>query len=147
MMRQQRKNAELIDYRYIINNQNLQLPYWQRVMPSPLSKKRVKNTPPPYSQSIEITIYLKFDEHANPHYIPECTKPIHVPSTQLCEMGVFEERLRRSSYKWTTQEPFSKHSYRDQSRYAPSQWETSLQRNDVSHWLGAYLEWSQRSIL
>ena len=31
---------------------------------------------------------------------------------------------------------------RDQSRYAPSQWETSLQCNDVSHWLGAYLDWS-----
>ena len=31
---------------------------------------------------------------------------------------------------------------RDQSRYTPSQWETSLQCNDVSHWLGAYLDWS-----
>ena len=31
---------------------------------------------------------------------------------------------------------------RDQPRYAPSQWETSLQCNDVSHWLGAYLDWS-----
>ena len=28
-----------------------------------------------------------------------------------------------------------------QSRYAPIQWETSLQWNDVSHWLGAYLDW------
>ena len=32
-------------------------------------------------------------------------------------------------------------STRDQSRYVPSQWETSLHCNDVSHWLGAYLEW------
>ena len=31
---------------------------------------------------------------------------------------------------------------RDQSRYAPNQWETSLQCNDVSHWLGAHLDWS-----
>ena len=31
---------------------------------------------------------------------------------------------------------------RNQSRHAPSQWETSLQCNDVSHWLGAYLNWS-----
>ena len=31
---------------------------------------------------------------------------------------------------------------RYQSMYAPSQWETSLQCNDVSHWLGAYLNWS-----
>ena len=33
-------------------------------------------------------------------------------------------------------------AFRDQSRYASSQWETSLQCNDVSHWLGAYLDWS-----
>ena len=31
---------------------------------------------------------------------------------------------------------------RDQSRYAPIQWETSLHCNDVFHWLGAYLGWS-----
>ena len=30
----------------------------------------------------------------------------------------------------------------DQSRYAPSQWETSLHCNGVSHWLGAYVGWS-----
>ena len=29
---------------------------------------------------------------------------------------------------------------RDQSRNVPSQWETSLQCNNVSHWLGAYLD-------
>ena len=28
------------------------------------------------------------------------------------------------------------------SRYAPSQWEMSLQCNNISHWLGAYLDWS-----
>ena len=31
---------------------------------------------------------------------------------------------------------------RDQSRYAPSLWETSLHCNDVPHWLGTYLNWS-----
>ena len=31
---------------------------------------------------------------------------------------------------------------RDQSSYTPNQWETSLQCNDVSHWLGAYINWS-----
>ena len=31
---------------------------------------------------------------------------------------------------------------REQSSYAPSQWEASLQCNDVSHWLDAYLDWS-----
>ena len=34
--------------------------------------------------------------------------------------------------------------YRDQSRYVPSQWETSLQCNDISHWLGEHLDWSLR---
>ena len=28
------------------------------------------------------------------------------------------------------------------SRFAPSQWETALLCNDVSHWLGARLEWT-----
>ena len=32
--------------------------------------------------------------------------------------------------------------YRADSRLAPSQWETSLQSNAVSHWLGANLEWA-----
>ena len=36
---------------------------------------------------------------------------------------------------------------RDQSRYAPSQSETSLQCNDVSHWLGAHLDWSLCAII
>ena len=31
-------------------------------------------------------------------------------------------------------------NYRADSRFAPSQWETSLQRNAVSHWLGANLD-------
>ena len=31
---------------------------------------------------------------------------------------------------------------RDQSSYAPSQWETSLHCYNVSHWLGPYLDWS-----
>ena len=29
---------------------------------------------------------------------------------------------------------------RDQSRYAPIQWETVLHCNDISHWLGTYLD-------
>ena len=36
------------------------------------------------------------------------------------------------------------HYPRDLSRYAPSPWEASLYCNDVSHWLGAYLDWSLR---
>ena len=37
---------------------------------------------------------------------------------------------------------FKNYWCRDQSRYAPSQWEMSLQCNDISHWLGEYLDWS-----
>ena len=33
------------------------------------------------------------------------------------------------------------HYPKDLSRYAPSPWETSLHCNDVSHCLGAYLDW------
>ena len=32
------------------------------------------------------------------------------------------------------------HTYRADFKFASSQWETSLQRNDVSHWLGVNLE-------
>ena len=52
------------------------------------------------------------------------------------------------SFEWIHCEKFkirsgyNLHRSRDQSRYVPSPWETSLQCNDVSHWLGAYLDWS-----
>ena len=36
---------------------------------------------------------------------------------------------------------------RDQSRYAHSQWEMSLLCNNISHWLGACLDWSLMAIL
>ena len=32
--------------------------------------------------------------------------------------------------------------YRDHFVYAPSQWETTLLSNVISHWLGAYTKWS-----
>ena len=33
-------------------------------------------------------------------------------------------------------------TYRDHFVYAPNQWETTLQCNVVSHWLGAFTRWS-----
>ena len=39
------------------------------------------------------------------------------------------------------------HKSRDHPMYAPSQWETSLQCNNVSHWLGTYLDWFLKSII
>ena len=41
---------------------------------------------------------------------------------------------------WCTLTQCYQYMYRDDSRLAPSQWETSLQSNAVSHWLGANLE-------
>ena len=48
---------------------------------------------------------------------------------------VFREKL---IFAW----PFHFTAYRAQSKIVPSQWETWLQCNHVSHWLGAYLDWS-----
>ena len=52
----------------------------------------------------------------------------------------------QSSYRWVNESVITKckdaYRHRYQSRYVPSQWETSLQCKDVSHWLGAYLDWS-----
>ena len=43
--------------------------------------------------------------------------------------------------KWTSiQSAWRGHNIRAASRFAPSQWETALLRNDVSHWLDANLE-------
>ena len=46
--------------------------------------------------------------------------------SNLCQMRTAMQRIT--------------HYYSDDSRFAPSQWETSLHCNDVSHWLGASLE-------
>ena len=51
-------------------------------------------------------------------------------------------------WKWTYENPYctgnvtfmGNMKIRADSRFAPSQWETSLQSNAVSHWLGANLE-------
>ena len=38
------------------------------------------------------------------------------------------------------------HIHRDHFVYAPSKWETALQCNVVSNWLGAYPQWSQHTV-
>ena len=43
-------------------------------------------------------------------------------------------------FRWAIYQAIS--SCRNQSRYAPSQWETLLHCNYISHWLGTYLDWS-----
>ena len=41
----------------------------------------------------------------------------------------------------------TRHQIRADSRFAPSQWETALLCNDVSHWLGTNLEYMTKSKL
>ena len=50
--------------------------------------------------------------------------------------GIRQSRVD-SPHKGTVLESFNAFS---ESRFAPSQWETALQSNDVSHWLGANLD-------
>ena len=45
---------------------------------------------------------------------------------------IFPDCFTSTRYKWS--------NLRTKSRFAPSQWETVLFCNDVSHWLGANLE-------
>ena len=61
------------------------------------------------------------------------------------------QRIRSHIHQWSLHcpRPDTYHSIqcwdgasREQSRYAPSQWETALQCNAISHWLGEYLDWS-----
>ena len=47
--------------------------------------------------------------------------------------------LLRSQYRSVA---YTRTIHRDHFVNAPSQWETTLQRNVVSHWLGAYPKWS-----
>ena len=61
----------------------------------------------------------------------------------ICETELLDVCATRVS--WCTARRvrlMQQHSKGDQSRYAPSQWETSLHCNYVSHWLGTYLNWS-----
>ena len=53
-----------------------------------------------------------------------------------------DQRLEEDSDKNSTNEiiKLTWHAYRADSKLAPSQWETALLCNDVSHWLGANLE-------
>ena len=55
-----------------------------------------------------------------------------------CHYGDQPIRCLTPTHKWGPQHCWS----RDQSSNAPSQWEMSLQCNDVSHWLGALLDWT-----
>ena len=48
---------------------------------------------------------------------------------------------KQQAIAWTNGDPVRRRIYpRSDSRFAPSQWETVLLCNDVSHWLGASLD-------
>ena len=81
---------------------------------------------------------------ATSHYLSQCWSRSdlchHMASLghdKLNTVLQWKGRTFLSAFALTTDTP-----YRDQSRYAPSQWKMSLHCNDVFHWLGAYLDWS-----
>ena len=60
---------------------------------------------------------------------------------KLCPYSTFSIKI-----SWTTRNALVRewcnHACGDQSRYAPCEWDTSLQCNDLSHWLCSCLDWS-----
>ena len=60
----------------------------------------------------------------------------------VCFDVVSAWRHSNSHKDWRWQEVEKKRDARDDSRFVPSQWETVLLCNGVSHWLGASLEWA-----
>ena len=61
--------------------------------------------------------------------IPKSSLPYNIHVFLLCQHGFLTNH-------------FCVRSYRDRFVYAPNQWETTLQCNLVSHWLGAYPDYS-----
>ena len=75
--------------------------------------------------NVEGVIYLE-------QVVMEC-----IPSGHLCKCWLNYENYFEFMCWLSVQHPIH---YKADSRLAPSQWETSLQSNAVSHWLGANLE-------
>ena len=59
-------------------------------------------------------------------------EPYRLPSGPNTAVGCWKEPLKRQVH--------SENEYRANSMFAPSQWETALLYNAVSHWLGTHLE-------
>ena len=77
-----------------------------------------------------------------------CSTVRSLLAQQLCRSNFFGQqeygwKPRKISSVKFTQRATWKCTCRAESRLAPSQWETSLQSNAVSHWLGAHLESAQ----
>ena len=72
------------------------------------------------------------------HIVDALFRRVHLP---ICCCGLVWIIIQVLQLK-QNRKPSQETGCRDQSRYEPSQWETSLQCNDVFHWLGAYLDWS-----
>ena len=93
-------------------------------------------------KSLHLTLYLRY---ANLSMLS--LKPFHVnkrgPGGHCCgcylgTLSLFSTTANRLAVTQTTYHYMG--IFRADSRLAPSQWETSLQSNAVSHWLGANLE-------
>ena len=68
---------------------------------------------------------------------PGCTEPVDIPSINI-DYPIKRAMTSEGHVSCLT------NRCRADSRLAPSQWETALQSNAVSHWLGANLESSLR---
>ena len=72
----------------------------------------------------------------------------HCIHFHICEVNVtIYFRVRQNTSTYTTSSSRALSHTRADSRLAPSQWETSLQSNAVSHWLGTNLESALHTIL
>ena len=66
-----------------------------------------------------------------------------VDNIACCDRGVVYRHLEEFCMPgtiWPNKTQY--HMHRDQSRCAPGQWVTSLQCNNVSHWLSTYIHWT-----
>ena len=72
-------------------------------------------------------------------YCCSAVPPLKIPSTAVCVIAaqqLWDQHHLRSTW-WGTHPLIQNHFVN-----APSQWETTLQCNVVSHWLGAFTKWT-----
>ena len=68
-------------------------------------------------------------------------QPIAADQWLVIRQGICLSSVRSLQWGWSSEMvKITMFVYRADSRFAPSQWETALLCNDVSHWLGANLE-------
>ena len=64
------------------------------------------------------------------------------PHNAFVKQGLIQFVLISTNKTWWCTPLWVISSFRADSRFVPSQWETALLCNDVSHWLGTSLDWA-----